>query len=112
MDEVFNAFQQGFNSVMNGSAISLFRAEEIQELICGSPSLDFKALEESTVYDGYEPDTPIIRYFWEIVQGFTDEQKKQFLVFTTGSDRVPVGGLGKLQVILAHKVCYRKEWNR
>ncbi|KAJ3314833.1 putative E3 ubiquitin-protein ligase HTD2 [Boothiomyces sp. JEL0838] len=101
VDEVFNAFQQGFNSVMNGSAISLFRAEEIQELICGSPSLDFKALEESTVYDGYEADTPIIRYFWEIVQGFTDEQKKQFLVFTTGSDRVPVGGLGKLQFVIA-----------
>ncbi|KAJ3275509.1 putative E3 ubiquitin-protein ligase HTD2 [Terramyces sp. JEL0728] len=101
VDDIFSAFQQGFNSVMNGSAITLFRAEELQELICGSPSLDFKALQESAVYDGYEADTLVIKYFWEIVQDFTDEQKKQFLVFTTGSDRVPVGGLGKLQFVIA-----------
>jgi len=41
------------------------------------------------------------RYFWEIVHEFTDEQKKQLLQFATGSDRVPIGGLSKLKLIIA-----------
>jgi ubiquitin-protein ligase E3 A len=86
---------------MDGSAIKLFKAEELQELICGSASLDFNALEENTVYDGFDPESPVIKNFWEIVHSFSEEEKKQLLVFTTGSDRVPVGGMSKLQFVIA-----------
>lgn len=44
---------------------------------------------------------PSFREFWEIVHSFTDEQKRLFLQFTTGTDRAPVGGLGKLKMIIA-----------
>lgn len=43
----------------------------------------------------------LLREFWEIVHSFTDEQKRLFLQFTTGTDRAPVGGLGKLKMIIA-----------
>lgn len=42
-----------------------------------------------------------IRQFWTVVHEFSDEQKKLLLSFTTGSDRVPVGGLGKLAFVIA-----------
>ena len=41
------------------------------------------------------------RHFWEIVHDFSDEQKRQLLQFSTGSDRAPVGGLSKLKLIIA-----------
>ncbi len=41
--------------------MQLFRPEELQEIICGSPNLDFEALETSTQYDGYDKDTNIIK---------------------------------------------------
>ena len=41
------------------------------------------------------------RDFWEVVHSFDDEKKRQLLQFTTGSDRVPVGGLAKLKLIIA-----------
>jgi HECT-domain (ubiquitin-transferase) len=41
------------------------------------------------------------RAFWEIVHEFTDEEKKKLLFFATGSDRVPIGGLSKLQFVIA-----------
>ncbi|KAL2913858.1 hypothetical protein HK105_206592 [Polyrhizophydium stewartii] len=97
----FSAFRVGFDSVMQGSALQLFRPEELHELVCGSATLDFEALERSTQYDGFEKDSPVIRYFWEVVHEFTDEQKKLLLFFATGSDRVPVGGLSKLQFVIA-----------
>ena len=41
------------------------------------------------------------RDFWEIVHRMSPDQKKKLLMFTTGSDRVPVGGLAKLRLIIA-----------
>ena len=35
--------------------------------------------------------------FWKVVDMMTDQQRHQFLSFTTGSDRAPVGGLAALE---------------
>uniref|UniRef100_A0AAX7T930 Ubiquitin-protein ligase E3A n=1 Tax=Astatotilapia calliptera TaxID=8154 RepID=A0AAX7T930_ASTCA len=65
-------------------------------------NLDFLALEETTEYDGgYNRDSRIIKEFWETLHSFGEEQKCLFLQFTTGTDRAPVGGLGKLKMIIA-----------
>ena len=85
-----------------GSAISLFRPEEVQLLICGSSELDFEALKAVTTYDGgFSLETPVIQYFWEIVLEFTEDQKKRLLFFATGTDRAPIGGLSKLSFVIA-----------
>ncbi|ORX45657.1 HECT-domain-containing protein [Hesseltinella vesiculosa] len=100
--EPFEAFQLGFNLVCQDCAIKIFRPEELEQLICGSSDLDFEALEKSTVYDGgWTEDSPIIRHFWDIVHHFSYEEKKKLLFFATGSDRAPIGGLGKLQFVIA-----------
>ncbi|KAH8548788.1 hypothetical protein BGW37DRAFT_522980 [Umbelopsis sp. PMI_123] len=102
VEKQFNAFRDGFNLVCADSAIKIFRPEEVEQLICGSSDLDFDALEKATLYDGgWNKDTPIIRAFWEIVHEFSDEEKKKLLFFATGSDRVPIGGLSKLQFVIA-----------
>jgi len=41
------------------------------------------------------------RDFWDAVHRFDEEKKRQLLQFTTGTDRVPVGGLAKLKLIIA-----------
>uniref|UniRef100_A0A3Q3R1K6 Ubiquitin-protein ligase E3A n=1 Tax=Monopterus albus TaxID=43700 RepID=A0A3Q3R1K6_MONAL len=99
----FKAFKKGFLMVTNESPLKyLFRPEEVELLICGSRKLDFEALEKTTDYDGgYSKDTPIIKDFWETIHSFGEEQKRLFLQFTTGTDRAPVGGLGKLKMIIA-----------
>ncbi|KAJ1983490.1 hypothetical protein H4R34_001251 [Dimargaris verticillata] len=101
VSQQFEAFKEGFHSVCIGSAIKLFRPEELEQLICGSSDLDFRALELVTAYDGgFSANTPVIRYFWEVAHELTLEQKKRLLFFATGSDRVPIGGLGKLQFVI------------
>eukprot|EP00026_Physarum_polycephalum_P001014 Phypoly_transcript_01015.p1 GENE.Phypoly_transcript_01015~~Phypoly_transcript_01015.p1 ORF type:complete len:708 (+),score=135.75 Phypoly_transcript_01015:84-2207(+) len=97
----FDAFIAGFRTVCNSPAFDLFRWEELELLICGSPELDFEELEKSTQYEGYDPDSPVIKNFWEVVHSLTLEQKKRLLFFTTGSDRSPIGGLGKLHLVIS-----------
>ena len=72
--------------------------EELELLICGSKKLDFKELENNTQYvDGYKEDSQIVKWLWEIIQEeLTDQQKRQFLQFSTGCDRAPVSGLSTL----------------
>ncbi|KAL1919135.1 uncharacterized protein VTP21DRAFT_2517 [Calcarisporiella thermophila] len=102
VERQFQAFKEGFDMVCANSAIRMFRPEEVEQLVCGSQDLDFEALEKVTRYDGgWRQDSPVIRNFWEIVHSFSDEQKKRLLAFTTGSDRVPIGGLAKLQFVIA-----------
>jgi len=101
VEKQFRPFYKGFQKVVNGDAIKLFTGEELNVLICGSPNLDFAELEKVTIYeDGYTKDTPIIKYFWEVIHSFNDEQKRKFLFFCTGSDRAPIKGLGSMNFII------------
>jgi len=59
-----------------------------------------------TRYDGFdkEAETPVVKWFWELAENFTDEEKRLLLAFSTGSDRVPVGGLEKFKFVIAKQV--------
>jgi ubiquitin-protein ligase E3 A len=97
----FEAFLSGFRLVCESRAFNMFRAEELEQLVCGSPILDFEELEKVTQYDsGYHPDHRVIKDFWAIVHAMTLDQKKRLLFFSTGSDRSPIGGLGKLAFVI------------
>lgn len=39
----------------------MLRAEEVEMLVCGSPTLDLNELRKVTEYDGYKPDQQLIR---------------------------------------------------
>ncbi|KAI8836611.1 hypothetical protein BC829DRAFT_436639 [Chytridium lagenaria] len=98
----FTAFVEGFNCVVEKGALLLFRPEELQELVVGSEVLDFDELEKATQYDGgFTVESAFIRDFWEVVHTFSREDKRRLLFFVTGSDRVPAGGLSKLQFIVS-----------
>lgn len=98
----FNSFKKGFGLVIRGtSLINMFRPEELEQLICGLSEWNFEELEESTSYEGgYSAEHEVIRNFWEVVHEFSEDQKKQFLQFVTGTDRVPLGGLSKLKFMI------------
>lgn len=103
IEKQFRAFRRGFQMVTNESPLkTLFLPSEIELLICGSENYDFQALEEACEYDGGFAKTSItIRHFWSVVHEMDEEQKRKLLQFTTGTDRVPVGGLSKLKLIIA-----------
>ncbi|XP_070503440.1 ubiquitin-protein ligase E3A [Chironomus tepperi] len=103
IEKQFKAFKKGFQMVTDESPLKLlFRPEEIELLVCGSKNFDFDELEKSTEYEGgYTAETEIIKHFWSVVHGLSLENKRKLLQFTTGSNRVPVGGLSKLKLVIA-----------
>jgi len=96
-----NAFVRGFKAVCNSQSFDLFTPTELQLIVCGSPDLDFHELEKGATYEnGFTKDDPTIKWLLEIVHDYSLEQKKKLLFFTTGSDRAPIGGLGKMEFII------------
>ena len=82
---------------------SLVVAEDLEQLICGTQDLDFHALQRITKYDGFPDgkDAQVITWFWELVHTFEDTEKAHLLAFSTGSNRVPVGGLEHINFVIA-----------
>ncbi|GAM17800.1 hypothetical protein SAMD00019534_009750, partial [Acytostelium subglobosum LB1] len=94
----WDEFYKGFKLVCDSPLLQLLRSEELEDLICGVEDLDFKELEKITMYDGgYTHTDQTIVYFWETVHAFSNDMKRKFLSFSTGCDRVPYGGLSKIQ---------------
>ncbi|KAK1275953.1 E3 ubiquitin-protein ligase UPL2 [Acorus gramineus] len=94
-----NAFMEGFNELMPRELVSIFNDRELELLISGLPDIDLDNLRENTEYSGYSPASPVIQWFWEIVQGFSEEDKARLLQFVTGTSKVPLEGFSALQGI-------------
>jgi len=98
------AFINGFLLVVDSHspAVRMVTSGELEVLICGERVLDWDELEQSVVYEnGYSKDHPLIKQFWAYFRELPEESKKQFLRFSTGSDRCPVGGLKNSGLIIA-----------
>nr|CDS26717.2 ubiquitin protein ligase E3A [Hymenolepis microstoma] len=99
----FAAFRKGFLLVVGDSPLfHLFSPSEIELLLLGSQNYDFNELERVTEYEGdYNAETPVIRQFWSVVHSMPEEEQRKLLQFTTGTDRIPVGGMSRMKFVIA-----------
>ncbi|XP_004501671.1 E3 ubiquitin-protein ligase UPL2-like isoform X2 [Cicer arietinum] len=94
-----NAFLEGFSEIIPKELISIFNDKELELLISGLPDIDLDDLRANTEYSGYSAGSPVIQWFWEVVQGFSKEDKARLLQFVTGTSKVPLEGFSALQGI-------------
>ena len=97
-----NYVSEGFEAVAgSGLALAAFTAEDLRSLICGQAGeIDISQLRENSKYEGYTKDDPYIDDFWKTLDSLDETQKRKFLVFVTGSDRLPLGGLSHLTLTI------------
>eukprot|EP00731_Ephydatia_muelleri_P024569 Em0016g840a len=66
-------------------------------LISGLPDINVDDWKANTEYSsGYDKDTAVIQWFWELVYCFDRKELATLLQFATGSSRVPLGGFCNL----------------
>nr|XP_033815100.1 probable E3 ubiquitin-protein ligase HERC3 isoform X3 [Geotrypetes seraphini] len=99
--EWYEAFSEGFLKVCGGKMLELFQPSELQAMVIGNCNYNWQELEESSAYKGdYSAEHPTVKMFWETFHGFPLEKKKKFLLFLTGSDRIPIYGMRSLRLII------------
>lgn len=91
---IYEEFRRGFYKVCNWDIIRHFQPEELMAAIIGNASCDWKQFENNSKYEnGYDKSHPTILLFWRAFHELTLDEKKKFLLFLTGSDRLHVKGL-------------------
>ncbi|RZC35721.1 E3 ubiquitin-protein ligase HERC4, partial [Asbolus verrucosus] len=109
VDYIFNtsikkqymAFHDGFMKVCGGRVLQLFHSHELMAVVVGNENYDWHALEEVATYkNGYTSSDQTIRWFWEVIHAMPLEDKKKFLLFLTGSDRIPIQGMKAIKITI------------
>ena len=99
IDRVVNAFKEGFCLIYNIFNLKCFTSKELEELICGSLEVKW---DEDVLYDNLKPEhgyTKKSRIFNDLIKFMCKLDKngqRQFLIFTTGTSRLPIGGFKSL----------------
>jgi ubiquitin-protein ligase E3 A len=82
----------------------LSTSTEIESYISGTHDIsqdDMSLLRLSTTYKGvFTDEHKIINWFWDIVSSLSSTLKHKFLEFVTGTDRLPIGGITKLGLVV------------
>ncbi|KAM3831580.1 putative E3 ubiquitin-protein ligase HERC6 isoform 1-T1 [Vipera latastei] len=99
VDDVFSEFRRGFFKVLDEQVVGIFEPEQLINVAIGNANYNWDSYEENAVYCGiYNSTHPTIKMFWEVFRGLSLEDKKRFLVFVEGNDRIPVTGMPPLNI--------------
>lgn len=106
------ATYRGMSAVLPVELFSMFTEVQLEELVCGKPSVDLRVLKkvggavwrmlrwraatdaaaaraQATEYDGVSATDPHIRIFWEVLEDFSQEERMEFVNFVCARSRLP-----------------------
>eukprot|EP01041_Mallomonas_annulata_P000793 gene793-1538_t len=92
-----DSFLQGFHDLAPAELVSIFSPTELELLICGLPDVDMDDLKFNTEYHQYRETDQVIIWLWDVLRGFSREERAMFLQFVTGTSKVPLDGFANLQ---------------
>ena len=73
-------------------------SDELELIINGKPFIDIEEWKSFTQYrEPLNSNSQIIIWFWEIMSNLNQNQLSNFLQFSTGTARVPIGGFAELE---------------
>jgi ubiquitin-protein ligase E3 A len=101
--EQYAPLSEGFRAILGGSQLlqSMVDAVQLEKIVCGgSVPVDIPAIRRGAAQEGWAGDDELdyLAAFWTCVEGFSESERVQFVVFVTASDRVPLRGWQDLQL--------------
>jgi len=83
------AIRRGLTDVVPLHLLSILSWQDLEWRICGKPKIDIKLLKRHTVYNSVSPTAPHITYFWQVLEDFNQEDRRAFVRFVWGQERLP-----------------------
>ena len=78
--------------------VKCLNSNELELLLNGRPFIDCQEWKSFTVYrEPYNENHQVIKWFWEVLSNLSQKELSNFLLFSTGSSRVPLGGFADLE---------------
>lgn len=108
------AVREGMSKVIPVPFLALFSGPELETMVCGSPDIPLTLLKSVATYKGInindtftkrlnflslristsavlgiEATAPLIQWFWEVMEEFSNQERSLFLRFVWGRTRLP-----------------------
>ncbi|XP_072366834.1 E3 ubiquitin-protein ligase HECTD3 [Scyliorhinus torazame] len=83
------ALRAGLLKVVPQAVLDLLTWQELEKKVCGDPEITVEALKRLTRFEDLEQSDTRVKYLWEALTNFTNEDRSRFLRFVTGRSRLP-----------------------
>nr|XP_037869476.1 uncharacterized protein LOC101741169 isoform X2 [Bombyx mori] len=104
---------RGFHEVVDPRLVAAFDARELELVIAGAPELDVADWRNHTDYrGGYHDAHPVILWFWQAIDRFTNEQRLRLVQFVTGTSSIPYEGFAALRGSTGPRRFCVERWGR
>jgi len=94
------AFRDGLFQIVPRYLIANFLPYELEILICGQTEIGLEDLKQSIQYRNCSSQDPLIQWFWEILEDFTQQERVSLLMFITGSASIPYRGIKEFKITI------------
>ncbi|KAL3879973.1 hypothetical protein ACJMK2_032247, partial [Sinanodonta woodiana] len=88
-DDQVRWVREGMSKVIPVPLLSLFTGLELETMVCGSPDIPLNLLKSVATYKGIDVNTPLVQWFWEVMDEFSNAERSLFLRFVWGRTRLP-----------------------
>ncbi|XP_015510519.2 E3 ubiquitin-protein ligase HERC2 [Neodiprion lecontei] len=88
-DTQIAAVREGMSKVVPVPLLALFSGVELETMVCGSPDIPLSLLKSVATYKGVDGTAPLIQWFWEVMEEFSNQERSLFLRFVWGRTRLP-----------------------
>lgn len=86
-------FCKGFDSLLPHEMVGVFTSSELDLLICGISKIDVEDLKKNIKIDeGYDKESMTIKFFFNAISKWEQNDLAKLLLFWTGSSQVPANG--------------------
>ena len=89
-DVQLDAMRSGISCVVPFALLGMFTWEEIEREVCGERRMNLELLKKMTKYEHCFATDQHIKYFWQMLQDFSDAERALWLKFVWGRSRLPV----------------------
>eukprot|EP00347_Sterkiella_histriomuscorum_P020695 403336831 len=89
------AIKRGISKIVPEALLNMVTYNELDTWVCGKNTVDVDLLKRHTKYGGDKKTTILnedsrrIKWFWEVLREFTEEDKQKFIKFCWGQQRLP-----------------------
>jgi hypothetical protein len=98
----YRPLSSGFRAVLGSSIMlrKLVDASQFESILCGTEApVDVRSISRRAVMENWDADdASYCEAFWSVLESFPEATKLKFVMFVTGSDRMPLLGWEDLRV--------------
>ncbi|KAL1506224.1 hypothetical protein ABEB36_005622 [Hypothenemus hampei] len=83
------AIREGMSGIIPVPLLSLMTADHLEQLVCGMSHISINVLKKIVRYRELNEDHELVKWLWNILENFTDNERVLFMRFVSGRSRLP-----------------------